>query len=96
VDPLRLELQAFSELEIEGAEGLVEEQHVRLVDERPRERHPLLLAAGELVGPAALVARQVDLLEDGRRPALDIGAATPRRFSPNAMLPATSRWGNRA
>ena len=34
---------------VERAERLVEQQHLRLDGERPGERHPLALAAGELV-----------------------------------------------
>src|SRR5205823_4174184 len=33
---------------IERAEGFVKEEHVRLVSQRPRNRHALLLAAGDL------------------------------------------------
>ena len=52
LDPLQLELQALAQLQVEGAERLVEEQHLRQVDQRPGERDPLLLAAGELRGAA--------------------------------------------
>ena len=37
-------------LGIEGRGGLVEEHADRVHRERPRDRHPLLLAAGELAG----------------------------------------------
>ena len=67
LDALELELEALAELEVQRTERLVEQQHVRTVDERPGEGDPLLLAAGELVRPALLVARP------GRR------ARAPRR-----------------
>ena len=48
----QLELGLLAELPVERAERLVEEQHLRLLGERAGERHPLALAAGELVGLA--------------------------------------------
>ena len=78
LDPLQLDLEALAELEVERAERLVEEEHVGLVDERPRERDALLLAAGQLVGAALLVAGQVDQLEDLAGPAPDLVARRPR------------------
>ena len=53
LDPLELDLHLAAQLEVERAERLVEEQHLRLVDQRPGQRDALLLAAGEL-GRAAL------------------------------------------
>ena len=52
LDPLQLELQPLAELQVERAERLVEQQHLGQVDERAGQRHPLLLAARELVRPA--------------------------------------------
>ena len=52
LDPLQLQLQALAQLQVEGAERLVEQQHLRQVDERAGERDALLLPAGELVGLA--------------------------------------------
>ena len=48
LDALQLELELLAQLQVERAERLVEQQHLRPVDERPRERDPLLLAAGQL------------------------------------------------
>ena len=45
MQPLELELHALAQLEIERTERLVEQEHVRLVDDRAGERHALLLAA---------------------------------------------------
>ena len=85
LDALELDLEALAELEVEGAERLVEEQHVGLVDQRPRERDALLLPAGQLVGAALLVAGQVDLLEDlpGAAPDLVLGHASPLQPEPD-------------
>ena len=43
--PLQLELHLLAQLQVERAERLVEEQHARAVDERPRQGDALLLAA---------------------------------------------------
>ena len=48
LDALQLDLHLLAELEVEGAERLVEQQHARTVDERARERDALALAAREL------------------------------------------------
>ena len=45
--------QALAQVLVEAGEGLVEEQDLRLEHEGAGERHPLLLAAGELMRHAA-------------------------------------------
>ena len=60
---LELQLHLLAQLEVEGAQRLVEEQHGGVVDQRPGERDALLLAAGELPGAAALVPAQADELQ---------------------------------
>jgi hypothetical protein len=52
LDPLELELHLMTELEVECAERLVEQQDRRLVDDRASERDTLSLAARELTGLA--------------------------------------------
>src|SRR3954452_13447749 len=42
------ELHLLAKLEVECAQRLVEKEHARAVDQRARERHPLLLASGKL------------------------------------------------
>ena len=69
LDALELDLELATQLEVEGAERLVEEQHVGPVDQRPGEGDPLLLAARQLVRLAAFVAGQVDELERFTDPA---------------------------
>jgi hypothetical protein len=59
LDVLELTLEFLAELEIQGAEGLVQQQHLRVLDQRPGEGHPLLLSSGELPGPGALATRQL-------------------------------------
>ena len=48
LDALELDLHLLAKLQVERAERLVEQEHLRAVDERARERDPLPLAAGEL------------------------------------------------
>src|SRR3954468_11894660 len=52
---LELDLHLLAELEVQGTERLVEQQHTGPVDERPGEGHPLTLAAGQLRRSAVAV-----------------------------------------
>ena len=45
LDALQLDLHLLAQLEVEGAERLVEQQHLGPVDQRPGQGHPLALAA---------------------------------------------------
>ena len=63
LDPLELDLHLPAQLEVEGAERLVEQQHLRAVDQGPGQRDPLLLAAGELRGLALAEPLELDQLE---------------------------------
>jgi hypothetical protein len=49
LDALELDLELPSELEVQGAQRLIEQEHGRAVDQGTRQRHPLLLPAGQLV-----------------------------------------------
>ena len=50
---LQLGLHLLAQLQVERAQRLVEQQHLRLVDQRARQRHALALAARQLRRPAA-------------------------------------------
>ena len=63
LDRLQLDLHLLAQLQVEGAERLVEQQHLGPVDDRPRQRHPLALAAGELARLALGVAGQAHHLQ---------------------------------
>ena len=97
LDALQLQLHLLAELEIERAERLVEQQHLRVVDERARERDALLLAAGQLLRLSLPAAGEIDELEHleharrGSRP-----SARPRRSSPKATLSKIDMCGNSA
>ena len=61
------------------AEGLVEQHHLRVQGERPGDRHPLLLSAGELVRVAARLVAQPDQVEHLTHPAgLPLRRALPQ------------------
>ena len=62
LDGLELDLHLLAQLQVEGAERLVEEQHLRAHHQRARQRDALLLAAGELGGPGGQTVLQPDLL----------------------------------
>ena len=62
---LQFLLHLLAELEVERAERLVEQQHLRPVDQRAGERHALALAAGKLRRAALLVAGKLDHGERG-------------------------------
>ena len=57
LDPLQLDLHLLAQLQVEGPERFVEQQHRRPVDERPGERDALGLSARQLGRLAPLVAR---------------------------------------
>ena len=52
-----------TELHVEVAERLIEEQDVRLIDDRASHGHALLLSTGELVGKAMFRVRKGDECE---------------------------------
>jgi hypothetical protein len=82
LNAFQLELHGLAQLEVEGAEGLVQEQGPWPVDQGPSQGDPLLLAAGQLEGLALLPALQLDQSQRVRHPPpdlapLDLLAAKP-------------------
>ena len=71
LDALELELHRLPELQIERAQRLVQEEGARIVDQRARQRHALLLPARELRRlPARVLSQPHDreeLLHPARR-----------------------------
>ena len=72
VDFLQLHLHVLTHLVVEGAQRLVEQQHLRRVDERTGYSHALLLAAGQRLYVAPLVVGHVDHLEGLANALLDL------------------------
>ena len=65
--------QLGAHLRVEGAEGLVEQEDLRLDRQRPRQRHALALATRELRGIAVAQVHQPDQLEQLVHPRRDLG-----------------------
>jgi hypothetical protein len=83
LDPLQLDLHPPAQGQVQRAERLVEQQHLRVVDQRAGQRDPLLLAAGELGGTAPAVPVELD---QGEHP-LDLGGDL-------ALAPTTQAKGD--
>ena len=77
LDGFQLDLHLLAEFEVQGAQRLVEQQYPGAPDQRPGQRHPLLLAAGQLCGLAAGLISQADHLQrlSGAPPAFVLGHA---------------------
>ena len=82
LDRLQLDLHLLAELQVEGAERLVEEQDPRPVHERPGEGDPLALAARQLAGLAPLVALEADHPEASATPRGPLVLGTLRTTRP--------------
>ena len=64
LEPAEPVLQPRGHLRVQVVGRLVQHQHIRRVDQRRRQRHPLPLSAGE--GPhLLLIVRQAQLVEHG-------------------------------
>ena len=75
LDGLQLDLHLFAQLGIERPERFIEQQHLRVVDQRPGQGHALPLATAELVGLAMPEAAQANRLEHL------VGPRAPRRLA---------------
>ena len=93
LDPLQLDLELAPELEVECAQRLVEQQHVGPVHERSRERHALLLTAGQLVRPAVLVPGQFHELERLADPGPGLGLGNALAAQPEPDVVADVEMG---
>ena len=95
--PPQLLPHLHAELLVERGQRLVEQQHARLGDGGARQRHALLLAAGELRRQAVGELGQPHLFDHrvGGLAALGL-FDMPRTRSAKAMLSRTVRCGNSA
>jgi hypothetical protein len=84
--PADPEARFFSQLGVEVRQGLVQQQHLRLVHQRAANGHALLLAARQLVGVACREVRQAQLVEDGGHAAIDLGARHVAQLEPIAHV----------
>src|SRR5436190_30362 len=96
LDPLQLDLHLLAQLQVEGAQWLVEQQHLGMVDERPRECDALPLAARELDRLAIAEARELYDPEGPRSvknspEAISRSTPSTATTSPYALRTPTSR-----
>ena len=73
LDGLELLLHPLAEPPVERGERLVEQQDLRPRHQRAGERHPLLLAAGQLADAPVAQAAEADQLEHGADPRAGLG-----------------------
>ena len=69
---LQLQLHVLAQLQVQSAQGLVQQQHLGPVHQGPGDGHPLLLAAGEGVRLAVFKALQADDLQHLHDPLPDL------------------------
>jgi hypothetical protein len=77
LDPFQLQLHGLAQLEVEGAQRLVQQQGPWPVDQGPGQGDPLLLAARQLAGLALLAALQLDQGQGLGHPAPDLALVDP-------------------
>ena len=96
LDALELHLQLLAELEVERAERLVEQQHGGTVHQRARQRHPLLLAAGQLGRAPLGLGGEADPLQLLRGAAPGLGPVHPLALEPEGdVLLHAEMWKQR-
>ena len=96
LDLLELDLHLLTELQVERAERLVEQQHLRPIHQRAGERHALPLPTGELGRLAAAEAAEADHLERSSTRARRSSFGTFLTRRPYATFSATVMCGNSA
>jgi hypothetical protein len=77
LDAFQLQLHGLAQLQVEGAERLVQQQGPWPVDQGPGQGDPLLLAARQLARLAPLPALQLDQGQRLGHPAFDLALVDP-------------------
>ncbi len=80
LEVLQIVDQLLPQLEVKSGQRVIENEDLRLLGDPPRDRHPLLLPAGKLIGP---LAEQIgDLQHLGRMPddRLRLSSRHPRQL----------------
>ena len=96
VDLEKLIAQLLAQLGVEAREWLVEQQHLRLDDQRARQRDTLLLAARQFPGIAVAIRRQPHAVQHIVDLGGDLGFGSWRMRKPKATFWLTVRCGNNA
>jgi len=84
LDRHQLELGGLAQLLVQRRQRLVEQQELGLARERPGQRHPLALAARDLVGPARGKRGELHEFEHPGHPRLAFGPPHPLVAQPVA------------
>ena len=71
-----------TDLGVQRGQGLVEQQHLGLDGQRPRQGHPLLLAAGHLVGVSLGLCREAHEVEHVTGPGTSLGLGHAAQAKP--------------
>ena len=88
--------RAIADLGVEGREGLVEQEDLRLDRQRAGQRHALLLAARELARVAVAASARWMIAQHLVDALVDLVAGRLRIFSPKPTLAATVMFGKSA
>ncbi len=96
LDVDQLELRVLAQLLVERAQWLVEQQHLRTLDQRARQRHALPLAAGKLVRLARGEFAELDDAEDLLDTGGDFRPGQALLLQAKATFFSTVMWGNSA
>ena len=73
----QLNLHLFAHLLVQGAERFIQQQHLRLQDQRPGQRHPLALTTRQGMGGAVAVAAKPDHRQRLGHPLGHVATAQP-------------------
>jgi len=87
-------LHQHARLIVERTEGLIEQEDLWVIGKRTRDRGTLLHAAGELLRPMPLEARQADALDEPSAILPRSDLERPRSRRPNAIFSRTVNQGN--
>ena len=74
LDLTQFDLHGLAQLEVEGGQRLVQEEHRRLGHQRTSQRDPLRLSARKLLNGALTVTGELHEVQNVLDPALDLGA----------------------
>ena len=96
LDGFQLDLHLLAQLQVQGAQRLIEQQHARMVDQGARQGDTLALPAGKLGRFPAGQTGQAHQVEHFFDPPLAFGLGTFWIIKPYATFSPTVMCGNRA
>ena len=96
LDLLQLVLHLLAQVEIEGAQGFIQQQHVRSHRQGAGQGDPLALAAGQLMGLLSRGPGQIDHLEELQGAPFRLPAGNAPHFRSEHDVGLTVMCGKRA